>query len=439
MKKNYAKHRITISIFFLLIIITGVTFCVYKKSYSTQPQKEYSLGKTPHSYGFTMTKDILLYKDNVVINGNISYSGLYKKELGEDASKAGILLSDSYYGCANLYKNQAIFIDTDKNIVKTDFQGKGKEILVRNNGCSIQDALIVEDVLYYIQEKENERYTLYAMDLLNQKTKNIAERINPHYLYHYCGNVGVLDQEQKKFMICDKDKILEEYNAPEYEIQGFLNDGTIIYNKEGKLYKKQSFKDSNGEILCNKENIYRTLLKSKEMMICTLDEYGLLQVFIYDFSQGNINKIANPNTVPRDFNDDYIVCASEEEGMGNVELIRREQGDIFSIVSMNKTAENSSKNKKKNYKESISKKDKEKIEKVLKKYYKEKLHFPIISYHVADNDFSAYKNRTEYKEGNILIYLVSTEHEGKNSSVYRHIIIARENEQIEWKVIGEGY
>ncbi len=439
-----------------IIIVAGFVLIIIQKSSQMKKEQEYQLGKTPHSYQFTFGEDILLYKDNVNKNGEMSYSGLFVKQFNEDKNAAGTLLSDSYYGCANLYEEQVIFIDADSNIVKTDLQGNKKEIIVKSNGYSIQDALLIEDVLYYIQETEGDIFALQALDLKSQEKKKIADAVNPHYLYHYCGNVAVIDKKQNELVICnEKEKIIKRYDDPGYEIQGFLNDGTIIYMEEGKLYQKHSFETKKAELLFDQGDIYRVVVKPKEMLVCTIDGYGLMQVFFYHFSQKNLEKIANANTVPRDFNDNYIVCASEEEGMGSVELISREQGDIFSIHaaegkigSAEKVSESEQKNDKKmvvvseepekgNYKEKVSEEEKEKLEQLLVKYYKEKIPYPLVSYHVSENDNPDYQER-KMPPGNILIYWVKTEHEGEGS-LYRHITFVRENENAEWQVLGEGY
>ena len=90
-----------------------------------------------------------------------------------------------------------------------------------------------------------------------------------------------------------------------------------------------------------------------------------------------------------------------------------------------------------NYKEKVSEEEKEKLEQLLVKYYKEKIPYPLVSYHVSENDNPDYQER-KMPPGNILIYWVKTEHEGEGS-LYRHITFVRENENAEWQVLGEGY
>ena len=362
------------------------------------------------------------------------------------------MLTDSYYGCANIYGNNIIFIDEEFNIVKSNLKTEKKEILVKCNKYSIQDALVIEDVLYYIQETEEDTFSLYTLNLKDKEKKIIVENINPHYLYHYMGNVGVLSKKKNELIICNMTEgIVKKYEKQEYEIQGFLEDGTVIYYEDGKVYAKQSLERDKTEILYEDNNIYRIILHSKEMLICTLDEYGLLEVYIYNFTKKEINKIANANTVPRDFNEDYIVCASEEEGIGGIELIERKSGRISTIEREKKVestpeitkAEKNGDIEEKdaqnlNYKEQISEEEIKVIETLLKKYYEEEMPYDLVNYHVADNNHFAYQYHQEYSPGNILVYEVQTDHEA-GGDVQRHIIFARKNLEANWKCIGEGY
>lgn len=80
------------------------------------------------------------------------------------------------------------------------------------------------------------------------------------------------------------------------------------------------------------------------MLVCTLDDYGLMEIYIYDFAGKNATKIANANAEPRDFNKEYIICANE--GIGMPELINRSTGEFENIVT-NDTKEEQDEEKKK--------------------------------------------------------------------------------------------
>ncbi len=462
-KESNIMKKWKIYVLLIIIIISagaGVFFLKYSNT-----KKSYQLGKTPHSYQYTLTSDLLLYKDNVKKNEENKFSGLYLKKLDTDNVSQGVLLSDSYYGCANVYGNCVIFIDIDYNIVEMNLENGGKEIIVENNSHSISDALIINDILYYIQETESDIFSLYALDLEKNNSKKIADNINPYYLYHYCGNAGVISNMEDQLLICNMaEGIVQSHDNAEYEIQGFLNDGTIIYYKDGKIYAKQDFDSDKSEILYENDNIYRIILQPEELLICTLDQYGLLEVFLYHFSQNHVDKIANANSVPRDFNEHYIVCAYEEEGIGAVELMERENGNISYVTTeentnntenQEKTAkeeteketeENNAENTKQNdikashetnYKEKISDETMDELERLLKQYYKNNFPYPLVTFRVADNNHSAYRYHTEYSPGNILIFEVQTEHE--SGDLYRHITFARKDADAEWKFISEGY
>lgn len=445
--KNWKKCVLIIVVIFLI----GSGYFILQPN-NVNTEKIYKLGKTPHSYQYTFGKNILLYKDNVVKNEESKFSGLYYKKLNKDNANSDKLLTDSYYGCANIYGNNIIFIDEKFNIVKNNLKTGEEETLVKCNQYSIQDALVIEDTLYYIQETEEDVFSLYTLNLKDKQKKILVKNINPHYLYYYMGNVGVISKKKNKLVICNMiDGIVKKYENQKYEIQGFLEDGTVVYYEDGKVCAKQSLESDKIEILYENNNIYRIILQPEEMLICTLDEYGLLEVYIYNFMKKEINKIANANTVPRDFNEDYIVCASEEEGIGGIELIERKSGRI-SMIERKKKVENipeitkdTTKGnieekdiQKTNYKEQISEKEMELIETLLKKYYEEEMPYDLVNYHVADNSHFAYQYHQEYSPGNILVYEVQTDHEA-GGDVQRHIIFARKDLEADWKCIGEGY
>lgn len=327
------------ALFFGIMIMAGIVFLTACKG--NDNVLTYRLGKIPGYYLFTFSEDVLLYKDNVIKDGKLSYTGLYMKKMDGDKNEAGTLLSDSYDACANLYGEQVFFIDTDKNLVKTDFQGEQTEIIVDGRERLVADALVIEDVLYYLQVSKGSVCALHSLNLKTQETQKIADELSSHYLYHYCGNAAVIDLKRKKLLICnEKEKIKEEYDDPDYEIVGFLNDGTMIYSEDRKLYQKSGFEEGKGELIVDKEEIYNVLLKQKEMLFTTRGRNGRIQVFFYDFLNKKLEQTDNVNyyddfvsasLVPKAFNDDYIVCAIEEDGWGNVVLIDRKRRNTYRI------------------------------------------------------------------------------------------------------------
>lgn len=80
-------------------------------------------------------------------------------------------------------------------------------------------------------------------------------------------------------------------------------------------------------MLVELENVQKIIVHNNDMVIATLDEYGVIQVYEYNYSRDKLKKIANVNHPPRDYNDTYIACLSDS-GLGNVELIDRQSGNI---------------------------------------------------------------------------------------------------------------
>lgn len=321
MKRKLIQIIIVLGIFLLLLLL-------YLK-YNNNQEISYMLGKTPHSYLMTFVDDKLLYKDDVKVNDNFEFSGLYLKGLEEGINSTNeVLLTDNYNSCANYYDESVIYIDNEYNIQQIDLHGKNQKTIIKNNGLKISNVLIINHILYYLQEKEEDLFSLYAFNLIDNHKKELLQGVNFRFLYDYCGSVGVISQIESKFMICNYDNgTIKIYDNPEFEIQGFLKDGSLVYYENNMLCMKRDFDSSDKKVLFEDTNIYRIIMHSEEMIISTLDTYGMIEVFLYDFINNEAKKIANSNYLPRDFNDKYIVCCSED-GVGSVELIDRDTGDI---------------------------------------------------------------------------------------------------------------
>lgn len=323
--------RIIMAAVLLLIAAMGYTFFLH----NDKAASDFQIGKTPGCYQCTFGEDYLLFKEDVWEDGEPKYQGLYYKNLNEELSEAAVLLSDNFYACANVYQDHVIFIDCDDCISKVDLKGEDSEILVDNGGTYISDALVIGDVLYYLteaEENETNENTLYALDLNTKQTKQLVSHVNYRYLYHYNGMAGVISREDNELLACSmEDGVVQKFNDLEYEIMGFLDDGTVICYGDGAIYTKTNPSDKESLKLLELEDVYRIIVHPDEMLICTIDGYGLIEVFIYNFEKEKLDKIANANTIPRDFNEQYVMCQPEMEGVGTVELIDRKNGDIVSL------------------------------------------------------------------------------------------------------------
>lgn len=310
--------------------------------------KESSLGKTPHCYQCTFGEDFVLYKDYVLKNDEEVFCGLYRLNLNDnkDSGMKTQLLSDPYFACANVYRDKVILINDECKIEQVDMENNNSEILYDNNGKDITDALIVDDYLYFIAENDAGVCNLLALNLINNAQKQIRETINPHYLYHFGEGVAVKARDNKFLVKCGfDDGVIEKYSVPEDEILGFFDDGSILLVANlDSIYQLKDFNADKKTVLMQKENIYRIIMHTNEMLVCTLDDYGLMEIYIYDFAGKNATKIANANAEPRDFNKEYIICANE--GIGMPELINRSTGEFENIVT-NDTKEEQDEEKKK--------------------------------------------------------------------------------------------
>lgn len=403
--------------------------------------KGHSLGKTPHCPQCTFGEDFVLYKNYVSKNDEKVFRGLYRYNLNDnrDSGKKSQLLSDSYYACANIYQDKVIFINEEYNIQQVDLENNNSEILYDNKGGTITDALIVDDNLYFIAGNGTGDCNLLAINLTDHTQKQMIEDVNWGYLFHFGEGVAVQTRDNKFLVKCDFDNgITEKYPLPEDEIMGFLDDGSILLAANlDTVYQLKDFHTDQKTVLMQKENIYKIIMHPDEMLVCTLNDYGLLEIYIYDFASKKESKIANANAEPRDFNKEYIIC--DNEGVGMPDLINRNTGEFQNIVTDN-TREEWDEVKKDvsieelgggDYKNALSDDELNDLVEIVKQCYQNKL----LDYRIADDDHSLYQQHNDYEMGNIIVFEV---HTTVDLDVYRSIAIARENDEAEWKVINEG-
>lgn len=408
--------------------------------------KESILGKTPHSYRCTFGEGFVLYKEYVLKKDEKVFSGLYRCNLNDnkDSSKKAQLLSDSFFACANIYRDKVIFINDECKIQQINMENNNSEILYDNNGKAIMDALIIDDYLYFIAEYDEDVYKLLAVNLTNNILKQIIEGINPHYLYHYGKGIAVITKDNKFLVKCDfDDGVKEKYSTPEDEIQGFSDDGNILLvQNSDTIYQLEDFYTDKRTVLLQKENIYRTIMHTDELLVCTLDDYGLMEIYIYDFASKKLTKIANANSEPHDFNKEYIICG--DEGIGMPELINRSTGEFENIVT-NYSKEEQDDEKKEfstgntkegGYKNAISDDELNNLLKIISEYYQNKLSWEIVDYRVADNDHSLYQLYKDYELGNIIVFEVHTTI--NPNGLYRAIVLGRKKNNAKWEVLNEG-
>lgn len=413
--------------------------------------KEVLLGKTPHCYQCTFGEDFVLYKDYVLKNDEEVFCGLYRYNLNDnkDSGARSKLLSDSYYICANVYRNKVIFISEGFigegcKIQQVDMENNNSEILYDNNGKAITDALIVDDYLYFIAENGEGVCNLLAINLTNNTQKQLIENISPHYLYHFGEGVAVKTRDNEILVKCGfEDGVIEKYSLPEDEILGFFEDGSILLVANlDTIYQVKDFNAGKKTVLMEKENIYRIIMHTDEMLVCTLDDYGLMEVYIYDFVGKNATKIANANAEPRDFNKEYIICGND--GIGMPELINRNTGEFENIVTNDtkgKTGEGKEEvsrgtMKEGDYKNAISDDELNDLLQVITEYYQSKLSWEVVDYRIADNGHSLYQQHKDYELGNIIVFEVHTT--SNPSGLYRAIVLARKKNDAKWEVINEG-
>lgn len=323
--KKRSKWIIVLGIF--VVILLYVTY-IYR-SRDVKIGMEYTRGKTPGSFLVTFRDNYLIYKDDVLIEGDYENQGLYIKNIDSDYENGDdILLSNDFYISPNVYKDWVYFVDNKNNLKKIKLDGSGEVYIIEGDNKTISDILVIEDTMYFIRNNEFEKNSLYAMSLNTNEIIEVEEDVNFRYLYDYCGSACVISSDRKRIIIYNYENGQKQtYDNLETEIQGFLSNGSIIHYNNNKIYMRNSFESKKDTILVELENIYRIIVHNKDMVIATLNEYGVIQVYEYNYKKDKLQKIANANHPPRDYNDTYIACLSDS-GFGNVELINRQSGNI---------------------------------------------------------------------------------------------------------------
>ncbi|MDO5410290.1 MAG: hypothetical protein Q4F21_07530, partial [Lachnospiraceae bacterium] len=240
------------------------------------------------------------------------------------------LLSEKYEASVNYYDNAVYFIDDESHIQKVDLKDNKAETVVKSNVSSI---LIIDDIMYYIQQMGENMHSLFGLELKTRKVKELASGVDMEYLYDCWGFAGVIIQEKNQLAICSyaggieqKQDILENQS-----LVGFLPDRSIIYSEaadEGDeigIYCKKDFTDTNPKLLIEKENIHHIILHKDEMVFTVLNQNGPIEVYQYDFQTEKCNKIGNTNYDISDFNEEYVVSCYDD-AIGVVNLIERKTG-----------------------------------------------------------------------------------------------------------------
>lgn len=323
--KKRSKWIIVPGIFVVILL-----YVIYReRSRDVEIGMEYTRGKTPGSSWVTFKDNYLIYKDDVLIDGNYVDRGLYIKNIDSDYENGDdILLSNDFYKSPNVYKDWVYFIDNKNNLKKIKIDGSGEECIIEGGNKTITDTLVIEDTMYFLRENEFEKCSLYAMSLNTNEVIEVEGDVDFVYLYDYCGSACVISNDRKRIIIYNHENGQKQtYDNPETEIQGFLSNGSIIHYNNNKIYMRNSFESKKDTILVEMENIYKIIVHNKDMVIVTLSKYGGIQAYEYNYKRYKLQKIANANHPPRDYNDTYMACLSDG-GFGNVELINRRSGNI---------------------------------------------------------------------------------------------------------------
>lgn len=458
----------------IIVLMVGLTafvlnkFVFFDKDKDTFISNNINVGKTPYAYSGTVGNDIVLYKGMVGNDDDYISSGLYYAKIEDESIIQNNLLIDDFFSSANIYKDDVIYISTENKVKQVNFQNTKSKVLFNNESRSIMEALVVGEDLFLIVETEDNSCNLLSINLTRDEKKVLVNKVNPHYLYYGANKIVVLNENKDlKYEInCSTHTLKQVQLESDEEMVGILDNGEPIYSKDDKIF---SLKDSGKrEVLVELENIFKIIMHNREMLICTLDRYGLIEVYEYNFYNKLLNKISNANYLPEDFDDKYILCISQE-GYGLPELISREskavivlKGNTYVEAATEQTEPESENIEYNDQSEVISDSDKEvdnnsegiisdddlaannisrdefkNLLEIIKAYYKDNYSWEVIDYRLASRDHTEYKLRTEYDKGNLIVVEVHTGNDPKGP--YRCISYGRKSKDKEWEWLNEGY
>ncbi len=143
----------------------------------------------------------------------------------------------------------------------------------------------------------------------------------------------------------------------------------------------------------------------------------------------------NQNKPPAEPTDTNTAAAAEQE-KENMQGSDSENVPVEKL-SEEETSEQTVQKQNGSYLEALSDEELEEARNLAEKFYTEEFSYDLISLKPADDTDSLYRNNTDYKPGNIIIFMAETTHAGEG--IYRKIVFAREDSGSEWTQINEGY
>ncbi len=318
-----------------LIIIVGILIVcsIFINCLFINNEKEpYILGRNHHCFLFNIVDNTVYFKDDVLVNDTYEFKGLYKKDAGTSSQDSGELLYDKYYSCVNYYKGALYFIDIEHNIMKLDLNTKEVGSIVESGENSVKNLLIIDNLMYYLQGDKDDNFILFAYDLKTNDTVQIAEQVYWLYLFNYGNAICTLSENKDKINVWDPDTDeLKQYDSFEFEVLQIWDDSSVLCYGNDRLYLYKDIEAEEYEEIVHSENIISVIVRKTNILISTLDEYGMIEVFLYSTPNKTIRKIANADYVPREFNDQFILCGSDS-GVGEIQLIDIETGKISTFA-----------------------------------------------------------------------------------------------------------
>lgn len=315
MKKRFAVWMV------LAIFLAMLSGCMAVENEAIEDDASYTLGRNPFSTEVVSVGDTVYYKSLALYNdgtdGSLKeyrYIGLSRKD---SVSDTDILLYDRFNYGLNYYKDALYFVDTQYQLIRYDTITSEASSFRQDNSKAVQDALVINDALYFIEERTaKDGYQLMCYNLLSGEETLIANDVDWRRISHYRDNV----------MVQSADKIPLVFSAETHEqieigpfkkdldVLQILDNGKVIGYSQMTFYACDLDGANQKELFCA-ENIYSFIITQEHIFYSTVDEHAYTQTFSYSFDENKTEKILTTTYPITGYSDSVLYC-SDFAGFG---------------------------------------------------------------------------------------------------------------------------
>lgn len=296
------------------VLLIAASGCSPSVPTSQADRQTYSLGRNPFSTEIVAANGTVYYKSLALYNSGedgtlreYRYMGLSKKASASDTPD---LIYDRFNFGLNVYKDTLYFIDTEYQLIQYDSTTGEAGRFRQDNTKAVQDALVINDALYFIEESDTQgEYQLKCYDLLTGEETMIAENISWEQLNHYQENVMVRSTDgTPQVYSAENHELLEVGPFEDMEVLQILDNGKVIGYSKGTFYECD-LNGSQKRELFSASQIYNVIITQDNIYYSTVDEHAYTQTFAYSFSENKTETINTTEYPIMGYSDSILYCS----------------------------------------------------------------------------------------------------------------------------------